>query len=127
MRGTMAIVGVLLVSGAVMPAQQPTITRTELQRADISVPGREAVSVRAEFPNGATTGRHTHPGEEISYVAEGNLSLEIEGMPAKTVKAGEAFLVPAGRVHNATAAGGRVVVIANYVAEKGKPLMSPVK
>ena len=33
----------------VAPAQQPGIKRTDLQRHDLSAPGREAVQVRVEF------------------------------------------------------------------------------
>jgi quercetin dioxygenase-like cupin family protein len=116
-----------IVMTATLAAQQPEITRTVLQRADMSVAGREAVTAKAEFPVNGTTGRHTHPGEEISFVQEGTITLEVEGAPAKTLKAGDAFFIPAGKVHNATAASGRAVVIANYIVEKGKPLTAPVK
>ena len=108
-------------------AQQPTITRTTLQQVDLSIAGREVVTVRAEFPAGGTSGRHTHPGDEVTYVIDGALSLEVEGAPARTVKAGEAFMVPAGKIHNATAQGGRVVAVANYLIEKGKPVTTPAK
>ena len=33
-------------------AQQPGITRTDLQRHDLSVPGREVIQVRVEFAPG---------------------------------------------------------------------------
>jgi len=120
-------VALLIAAAAALAAQQPTITRTVLQQADISVPGREAVTVRAEIPMGGTTGRHTHPGEEITYVLEGTLTLEIDGAAARTLKAGDAFFVPAGKVHNATASSGKATAIANYIVEKGKPLTTPVK
>ena len=60
-------------------AQQPTFKRTVLQQLDISVPGREAVTAVAEFQPGATSRRHTHPGEEIGYILEGQLLVEQEG------------------------------------------------
>ena len=66
--------------------------------------------------------------EEVGYVADGMLMLEVEGQPAKMLKAGEAFIVPAGKVHNAVNSdAGESVVIANYIVEKGKPLTTPVK
>jgi quercetin dioxygenase-like cupin family protein len=108
-------------------AQAPAITRTTLQQVDLSIPGREVVTVRAEFPAGGTSGRHTHPGDEVTYVIDGTLSLEVEGAPTRTVKAGEAFMVPAGKIHNATAQGGKVVAVANYLIEKGKPVTTPAK
>src|SRR5262245_35078623 len=107
MRRTAAVSVALLVAvAAVLTAQAPSITRTVLQRADMSVSGREAVTAKAEFPAGGSTGKHTHPGEEISYVSEGSINLEVDGMPAKTLKAGDVFLIPMGKVHNATAVGG---------------------
>ena len=48
-------------------------TRTDLQRHDLSIPGRETVQVRVDFDPGATAPKHTHPGEEIVYVLEGTL------------------------------------------------------
>jgi quercetin dioxygenase-like cupin family protein len=102
--------------------------RTVLQQADISVPGREAVTAVAEFPPGVAAGRHTHPGEEIGYVLEGQVLLEQDGKPAVTLKSGQAFLIPAGAIHNATNTGsGPARVLANYVVEKGKPMATPVK
>jgi len=117
----------LVVSLATVMAQQPTVTRTELQRADMSVANREAVTARAEIPLGGATGRHTHPGEEIGYLAEGTITLEIEGSPARQVKAGDVFFIPSGAIHNATSVGGRAVVIANYIVTKGQPLATPAK
>ena len=116
-------------AAAVVAAQQPAgFTRTVLQQVDLSTPGREAVTARAEFmAAGASVGRHTHFGEEIGYVIEGALSVEINGV-TKTVKAGEAFAIPAGAPHNATNAGpGKAAILATYIVEKGKPLATPVK
>src|SRR5437870_4264957 len=107
MRKTIAVSAALLVTTVVMLAQQPTITRTVMQRADISVPGREVVTAKAEIPMGGSTGRHTHFGEEVTYLAEGTLLLEVDGAPPRTVKAGEAFIIPTGTIHNATATGGK--------------------
>jgi quercetin dioxygenase-like cupin family protein len=102
------------------------IKRTVLQQTDVSIPGREVVTAKAEFPAGGATGLHTHPGDEISYVAEGTVEIIIDGA-SKTYKAGEAFHVDAGKVHDARAVGGPAVVIANYVIEKGKPATTAVK
>jgi len=63
------------------PAQQPGTKRTDLQRHDLSAPGREVVQVRVDFDPGYVAPRHTHPGEEIIYVLEGTLEYEVEGKP----------------------------------------------
>ena len=54
-------------------AQQPGFNRLNLQRHDLSIPGREMIQVRVEIDPGTASPRHTHPGEEIIYVLEGSL------------------------------------------------------
>ena len=54
-------------------AQQVGINRKDLQRHDLSAPGREVVQVRVQIDPGVTASRHWHPGEEIVYMLEGSL------------------------------------------------------
>src|SRR4051812_16494319 len=111
---------------AAVSAQAPTFKRTVLQQADLSTPGKEAVTAVAEFEPNAVAGRHTHPGEEIGYVIEGTVLVEIDGKPAQTLTAGKAFLTPSGAVHNATNKGtGVAKILATYIVEKGKPVATP--
>ena len=76
-------------------AQIPGITRIDVQRQDLSAPGREVIQNRVEISDGAPLIRHKHPGEEIIYVLQGSLEYQIDGMPAKPYNAGEALIVPA--------------------------------
>jgi quercetin dioxygenase-like cupin family protein len=109
-------------------SQQPGIKRTDLQRHDLSVPGREVIQVRVELAPGVSFPKHTHPGEEIIYVLEGSLEYEVEGKPPMTLKAGEVLFIPAGTVHAARNVGsGNAAELATYVVEKGKPLVVVVK
>ncbi len=65
----MAVAVVVVVSGLalhVARAQLPGVNRTDLQRHDLSIPGREVVQVRVDFPPGVVAPKHSHPGEEIS-------------------------------------------------------------
>jgi quercetin dioxygenase-like cupin family protein len=118
--------GVLLFARMPLPAQNPGVQRTVVQRKDISAPGREAVIARVEIAPGAAAGRHTHPGEEITYVMEGEGEILIEGQPPLKVKAGDGFVVPAGAKHDARNTGTQPVKLAIvYVVEKGKPLATP--
>ena len=106
--------------------QASGLTRTMVGKADVSVPGREAVVAKVEVAPGSRAGRHTHPGDEISYVSEGEVDLLVDGQPPRTIKAGESFVVPAGVVHDAhNASSGTVKLIGVYVVEKGKPLATP--
>jgi quercetin dioxygenase-like cupin family protein len=119
---------VALVAAAIvgLSAQAPAFKRTILQQGDLSAPGREAVMALAEFPAGSETGRHTHPGEEISFVEAGPFVLEVDGEAPRTLQTGQVFMVPAGKIHNGhPLPGGTAKVVATYVIEKGKPVTSP--
>lgn len=111
---------------ATATAQAPGLTRTIVTRADVSVPHREAVVARVEVAPGSSAGWHTHPGDEISYVTEGESTLLIAGQPPRKLAAGEGFVIPAGVVHNARNDGPLPTrLVGVYVVEKGKPLASP--
>jgi quercetin dioxygenase-like cupin family protein len=109
-------------------AQRPPITRTDLQRHDLSAPGREVVQTRVDFAPGAAFGKHRHPGEEIVYVLEGRLEYQIGSAPPVTLGPGQVLFVPARAVHSAkNVGGGSAAELATYVVEKGKPLLELVK
>ena len=108
-------------------AQQSGTRRTDLQRHDLSAPGREVIQVRVDFDPGYVAPMHTHPGEEIIYVIEGTLEYEIGGKKS-TVKSGDVLFVPAGTPHTAKNIGSdNGAELATYVVEKGKPLITLVK
>jgi quercetin dioxygenase-like cupin family protein len=112
----------------VAEAQQPGSKRTDLQRHDLSAPGREVVQVRVDFDPGYVSPKHTHPGEEIIYVLEGTLEYQIAGQSAAKVKPGDVLFVPAGTIHSAKNIGsGNGAELATYVVEKGKPLITLLK
>ncbi|MBI2769460.1 MAG: cupin domain-containing protein [Burkholderiales bacterium] len=118
--------GALAIAAGTLFAQASGLTRVMVGKGDVSVPGREAVVARVEVAPGAKAGRHTHPGDEISYVMEGEATLLIDGQPPRQVKAGESFVIPAGVVHDAHNNGtAPIKLVGVYVVEKGKPLASP--
>ena len=109
-------------------AQPAGITRKDLQRHDLSVPGREVVQTIVEFDPGVASSRHTHPGEEIVYVLDGApLEYEVEGRSPVTLKPGDVLFIPAGAAHLARNVGTRRgAELATYIVEKGKPLLRDV-
>ena len=125
-------IGMLVAGSGLAPdvaqAQQTGSKRTDLQRHDLSAPGREVIQVRVDFDPGYVSPRHTHPGEEIIYVLEGTLEYEIEGQPRATVTPGDVLFVPAGAIHSARNLGrGNGAELATYIVEKGKPLITRAK
>ena len=116
----------IVASGVALHAAlaQQGVKRTELQRYDLSVPGREMIQVRVDLEPGVTFPMHSHPGEEIIYVLEGVWEYQVEGKGAMTLEAGEVLFIPAGVKHGAKNVGsGKGSELATYIVEKGKPLV----
>lgn len=134
MRTTLILAATILMIGGglalhVTQAQrQSDIKRTDLQRHDLSITGREVVQVRVDIPSGTAFPKHSHPGEEMVYMIEGVLEYQLEGTPPVTLKAGEVLFIPAGTVHSVKNIGsGNGAELATYIVEKGKPLVVPAK
>jgi quercetin dioxygenase-like cupin family protein len=121
----------LMVGGALAlqpapPPPLPGVTRTDLQRHDLSIKGWETVHARIDIAPGAVAPRHTHPGEEVIYILEGELEYQIGDKPWLKVRAGDVLFIPAGVVHaarNRSSANG--AELATYIVETGKPLVVP--
>jgi quercetin dioxygenase-like cupin family protein len=125
---TMLVVSLLVLGLVATAAASAQIKRTPVLTADVAAPDRQAVVVRGEIDPGVSVPRHTHPGDEISYVQEGEAELLIDGEPPRVVKAGEAFVIPAGKAHGARNPGATPLrFVGVYVVEKGKPLATAAK
>ena len=130
---TRALAMAALIVGSVLAphvaqAQQAGVTRTDLQRHDLSAPGREAIQVRVDLAPGVAFGKHTHPGEEIIYVLEGQLEYQVGDQPPVTLKAGDVLFIPANTPHSARNPGSVTgSELATYIVEKGKPLLTLLK
>ena len=99
------------------------LRRTELQHAASSIAGREIVQVLTEIPAGVESGWHQHPGEEVGYILDGTVRMEIEGRDTLTLHAGDPFLIPPRTPLNATDLGpetGRM--LSTYIVEVGEPI-----
>lgn len=130
MKATRILAMAVLIIGSgvalhVAQSQQPGVTRADLLRHDLAIPGREVVQVRVDFAPGVAFPPHSHPGEEIAYVIEGLLEYRFGGKPPVTLKAGEVLFIPAGTIHSAKNVGsGTAAELATYIVEKGKPLVA---
>ncbi len=114
------------------PAQAPDdlaarLSRRVVQRAPLSVEGRELVQVETEIPPGVESGWHVHPGEEVGYIIAGRIEMKAEGRATVILKAGDGFLIPPNTAHNARDLGpetGRM--LSTYLVEPGRPLSKAV-
>lgn len=128
-RRTMLIsAAAVLAMAALKGAEQPGATWRELQRHDIPGSGREGVTMAIEIPPGASSARHSHPGEDFGYLIEGTIVLQVDGQPPKTVRAGEVFFTERGHIHNARNIGATTArAIDTYVIDEGKPVVTPAR
>jgi len=126
-----ALSGVLAIS-LVQAQQPPSLTPpfkvTPLLKSSVSGdPGKEAVMISVEWPPHATTGRHTHPGDEYATVLEGELLTRADGGEWRTIAAGQSYHQVAGVIHETKAGAKPAKSIGVLVVAKGKPLVDPVK
>ncbi|QEM02453.1 cupin domain-containing protein [Mucilaginibacter rubeus] len=122
-----AALAVLTLPSSVL-AQQTVAGRTELQRHDLSIPGREMVQVRVDVEKGMSFPQHTHFGEEIIYVLDGLLEYQVAGQQPVTLKAGDVLFIPYGTVHSVKNVGTtKASELATYIVEKDKPLVTLIK
>ena len=133
MKRNYLLVGITLTAGTLLgflgnrmlSAQEPSKSGTVLQRTELtSAKGTEAILVLRDLPAGGESGKHTQSGNEIVYVLEGSLTLEVQGKPPATLKIGEAFATAAGEVHNVknASASTPAKALAFYIAKKGARL-----
>ena len=117
-------------SGPGASSQDEPIKRTVLFRGDLEgAPGKEVVIFIADLAPGAAGAKHYHPGPEFFYVLEGTLAHEPEGGSAHLMKTGAFGSNPDKGVHLIKNPSGteRAKAIDFLVAEKGQPIVIPVK
>jgi quercetin dioxygenase-like cupin family protein len=100
------------------------ILRHDLENQDYTV--RETVASIVEFPTGSAAPWHMHPSaQELLYVVDGALTVEIEGQGKMLLKEGEATIIAADLIHlarNESAAASSKALVVHSRAAKEKPL-----
>ena len=135
MRKKLSLVAVLAVVAFAIPAaaqqapvQPSPVKRTPIGKIDVPGSNYEVITAMVELQPGFRAGRHTHPGTVQAQVLEGEFMIQFDGQLEKTFKAGQSLEVPNAAIHNEGAVGSvPAKLIAVYVVEKGKPLVSPVE
>ena len=115
------------VGGPPLGAQQQPIKRTDLLKAELTEMKDTEMQVWvADVAPNAATGRHMHPTPRFVYVLEGAVVLEVEGKPAQTFKAGQAFVEMPNHVHNFRNASTTepAKALGFQYAAKGQPLQT---
>ena len=108
-------------------AQATGITGKPLLRSTVSGDeSKESIIRTVEFAAGASTGRHSHPGDEYATVLEGTLEVRLEGQEPHRVPAGQSYHNPRGVIHETRNVGDVTArTVATFIVDKGKPLTAP--
>ncbi len=109
---------------------KPKVNATTLADAPlIGVAGRKVIIKHFEIPPGYVGGKHFHLGQVFVYVLEGEITLEMEGDAPLTLKPGELFQEPLGRVMRGKnlSADDAVKIVVFQIGEEGKPMMVKVE
>ena len=125
----LAGVGAGVTGAGVLFAQPAGFQRSMLLTAPIAAnPGYEATIGTVTVPPGAASPKHSHPGDEIGIMLEGESVVEIDGASPAKFTVGQAFHIPAGKPHVARSTGTvPAKVVSIWIVEKGKPLQEIVK
>jgi quercetin dioxygenase-like cupin family protein len=91
----------------------------------------ETVAIAADFGPGSVSPWHMHPGaQELLFVSDGRLTLEVDGRETRIINAGEASIIPADTAHqvknDSTDLSAKSLVVFSRSA-KDKPLLVRVK
>jgi len=82
----------------------------------------QITALAVEIAPGGEVGRHMHPVPVVVYILEGELTVEAEGQPARTYKAGQAAVEVMNTWHNGLNRGSvPVKFLVVYAGEEGKP------
>lgn len=106
----------------------PTPTSLYLYRTDALIPdgGYERAHTVLDFAPGAQTPLHTHPGQVVVTVIEGEITFTAAGKTT-VYKVGETFVEAQGVAGQARNAGtAPAAVMAAYLLPTGAPLSAPV-
>ena len=114
-------------SGGQLAVQQGTNT----QNYDVPA-GSKAQTViitTRDLKDGESTSPHMHYGVEMTQVVTGTFECYLKGLPMKTVKAGESFVIPREVPHDCRPQPGSppAHLAVTLVIDKGTPPRTPVQ
>ena len=125
-RVVIAAAVVLLIVLTMRSDAQVGPSRKILIQRDLDIPGYEMILNEASLPVGGREGKHRHPGAFVGYLLEGEMTLETEGQPSTTLKAGDSAFVPAGQVHEGINTGKVPIrALVTFIVKKGATLTTP--
>ena len=103
-------------------------TNTQTYDVPAGSKAQTVIITTRDLKDGETTSPHMHFGVEMTQVVTGTFECYLKGLPMKTVKAGESFVIPREVPHDCRPQPGSVPVhlAVTLVIDKGTAPRSPV-
>jgi len=105
------------------------ISRTLFDGALDGLTGKRTVIKEFTLPVGFKGGQHYHPAHVFVYVVDGEFSVDVEGKPRQTFKAGEIYQEEIGKVMSGvnSKSSGPTKVVVFQIGDANKPMMIKAK
>jgi quercetin dioxygenase-like cupin family protein len=108
------------------PGERKVVVQSRFDVANAPLQA-DVVQLVVDFPPGAWTSWHTHGGQAINLVLEGEITLRHAGME-QAYRAGRAWTDSSGQVHAAGNAGpGKARLLTNFLLPRGAPQITVVQ
>ena len=111
----------LLCAGVQAQPQQVTTADVLLRQSVEGVPTKEVIVNQVSIPPHTELPWHWHPGEEIFYVIEGEVTLARRGKPDLLSRVGEVNIIAPGVIHTGRTGEEGATLVIFRVHDKGQP------
>jgi len=104
-------------------------TNTQTYDVPAGSKAQTVIITTRDLKDGETTSPHMHFGVEMTQVTTGTFECYLKGLPMKTVKAGESFVIPREVPHDCRPQPGSppAHLAVTLVIDKGTPPRTPVQ
>ena len=111
----------LLCAGVQAQPQQVTTADVLLRQSVEGVPTKEVIVNQVSIPPHTELPWHWHPGEEIFYVIDGEVTLAQRGKPDLRSRVGEVNIIAPDVIHTGRTGSEGVTLVIFRVHDKGQP------
>jgi quercetin dioxygenase-like cupin family protein len=111
------------------PTPPAAAVRQLIDEALVGVPGKEILLLTVEYLPGGASLPHRHDAQVFVYVLQGELTMQVAGSPAVTLRQGETFYENPGDVHVVSANASKTApakFLVFIVKDKGAPVSREV-
>jgi quercetin dioxygenase-like cupin family protein len=102
----------------------PAVVQQLLDKELVGVPGKELLMLTVEYLPGGASLPHRHDAQVFVYVLQGELTMQVAGSPAVTLKPGQTFYETPADVHLVSANASKTApakILVFMVKDKSAP------